>query len=92
MADNQQFPLLNRQTVGASQNGEIVDLVLYNTLNIGATVHSAGSAGNIKLEHSDSTDPDTFQNLTTISSAPPARALSPSATSCGSSGGSPTPV
>lgn len=67
MTENRQFPLLNRQTVTASQYGEMLDLILYNTLNIGATVHTAGSAGNIKLEHSDSTDPDTFQNLTTIS-------------------------
>jgi len=67
MADNQQFPMLKRQSVTADQNGEILDLLLYNTLNIGATVHTAGSGGNIVLQHSDCTDPDTFQTLATIS-------------------------
>jgi len=67
MAENKQFILLSRQSVTADQNGEMLDLLLYNTLNIGATVHVVGSAGNIVLEHSDSTDPSTFQNLTTIS-------------------------
>jgi hypothetical protein len=67
MADNKHFTLLNRQTVTADQNGEIQDLLLHNTLNIGATVHTAGSGGNIILQHSDSTDPSTFQTLATIS-------------------------
>ena len=67
MSENKQYVYLERQTVSASQNGKMKDLLVHNTLNIEATVHTAGSAGNICLEHSGSTDPDTFQNLSTIS-------------------------
>lgn len=49
MAENEHFPLLDRQIVTASQNGKMYDLYPYNALNIGATIHTAGSAGNIKL-------------------------------------------
>lgn len=65
MSENKHYVLLDRQTVTASQNGSIIDMLAHSQLNMQGYVHVAGSAGNIILEHAGTTDPNAFQTLTT---------------------------
>ena len=63
MAENAYYTLLDRQNVGVSQNGDIVDLGAHNVLQIMFMRHTVGTAGVLKLQHSASTDAATFQDM-----------------------------
>lgn len=67
MSEHMEYRILERQSVTADQVGEIMSLYQHVALSIGITVHTVGTAGSLKLQHSHSTDPGSFMDIATYS-------------------------